>query len=140
MKHIPLRCIPAALLAAALLAGCGAQQPATPVSAAAPASVSAAASTPEDRPAQKKPGADGRRTEQTVAEPPALPEDWEQQVLAEWMAVTAVTQGESYAPADRNESCTLRLEKAEITGTSPSSGKHTSVRRSSPLPRPAPES
>ena len=85
--------------------------------AAATASVSAAASTPEDRPAQKKPGADGRRTEQTVAEPPALPEDWEQQVLAEWMAVTAVTQGESYAPADRNESFTLRLEKAEITGT-----------------------
>ncbi len=27
-----------------------------------------------------------------------LPQDWEQQVLAEWMAVTAVTQGESYAP------------------------------------------
>ena len=46
-----------------------------------------------------------------------LPQDWEQQVLAEWMAVTAVTQGESYAPADRNESYTLRLEKAEITGT-----------------------
>ena len=116
MKHIPLRCIPAALLAAALLAGCGAKT-APPASDAAPASVSAAASTPEDRPAQKKPGADGRRTEQTVAEPPALPEDWEQQVLAEWMAVTAVTQGESYAPADRNESFTLRLEKAEITGT-----------------------
>ena len=116
MKHIPLRCISAALLAAALLAGCGAET-ATPASDAAPASVSAAASTPEDRPAQKKPGADGRRTEQTVAEPPALPEDWEQQVLAEWMAVTAVTQGESYAPADRNESFTLRLEKSEITGT-----------------------
>ena len=116
MKHIPLRCISAALLAAALLAGCGAET-ATPASDAAPASVSVAASTPEDRPAQKKPGADGRRTEQTVAEPPALPEDWEQQVLAEWMAVTAVTQGESYAPADRNESFTLRLEKAEITGT-----------------------
>ena len=116
MKHIPLRCISAALLAAALLAGCGAET-ATPASDAAPASVSAAASTPEDRPAQKKPGADGRRTEQAAAEPPALPEDWEQQVLAEWMAVTAVTQGESYAPADRNESCTLRLEKAEITGT-----------------------
>ena len=46
-----------------------------------------------------------------------LPQDWEQQVLAEWMAVTAVTQGESYAPADRNESFTLQLEKAEITGT-----------------------
>lgn len=46
-----------------------------------------------------------------------LPQDWEQQVLAEWMAVTAVTQGESYVPADRNESFTLRLEKAEITGT-----------------------
>ena len=46
-----------------------------------------------------------------------LPPDWEQQVLTEWMAVTAVTQGESYAPADRNESFTLRLEKAEITGT-----------------------
>ena len=27
-----------------------------------------------------------------------LPQDWEWQVLAEWMAVTAVTQGESYAP------------------------------------------
>ena len=27
-----------------------------------------------------------------------LPQDWEQQVLAEWMAVAAVTQGESYAP------------------------------------------
>ena len=46
-----------------------------------------------------------------------LPQDWEQQVLAEGMAVTAVTQGESYAPPDRNESFTLRLEKAEITGT-----------------------
>ncbi len=46
-----------------------------------------------------------------------LPENWEQQVLTEWMAVTAVTQGESYAPADRNESFTLRLEKTEITGT-----------------------
>lgn len=116
MKHIPLRCISAALLAAALLAGCGAET-AVPASAAAPASVSAAASTPEDRPAQKKPGADGQCTEQTVAEPPALPENWEQQVLTEWMAVTAVTQGENYAPADRNESFTLRLEKAEITGT-----------------------
>lgn len=115
MKHIAL-CGALAVLLAALLAGCGAET-ATPASTAAPASVSAAASTPEDRPAQKKPGADGRCTEQTVAEPPALPEDWEQQVLAEWMAVTAVTQGESYAPADRNESVTLRLEKAEITGT-----------------------
>lgn len=116
MKHKAFRWIPAALLAAMLLAGCGAET-APPASTAAPASVSAAASTPEDRPAQKKPGADGRRTEQPAAEPPALPENWEQQVLTEWMAVTAVTQGESYAPADRNESCTLRLEKAEITGT-----------------------
>ena len=33
MKHIPLRCIPAALLAAALLAGCGAET-AAPASAA----------------------------------------------------------------------------------------------------------
>ena len=115
MKHIAL-CGALAVLLAALLAGCGAET-AVPASAAAPASVSAAASTPEDRPAQKKPGADGRRTEQPAAEPPALPENWEQQVLTEWMAVTAVTQGESYAPADRNESCTLRLEKAEITGT-----------------------
>ena len=115
MKHLAL-CGALAVLLAALLAGCGAKT-VPPASAAAPASVSAAASAPEDRPAQKKPGADGRRTEQPAAEPPALPEDWEQQVLAEWMAVTAVTQGESYAPADRNESCTLRLEKAEITGT-----------------------
>ncbi len=115
MKHNAFRWIPAVLLAA-LLAGCGAET-APPASNAAPASVSAAASTPEDRPAQKKPGADGRRTEQTVAEPPALPEDWEQQVLAEWMAVTAVTQGESYVPADRNESYILQLEKAEITGS-----------------------
>ena len=110
MKHKTFRRMLAALLAAALLAGCGAET-ATPASAAAPASVSAAASTPEDRPAQKKPGADGRRTEQAAAEPPALPEDWEQQVLAQWMAVTAVTQEGSFAPADRNESVTLRLEQ-----------------------------
>ena len=115
MKHIAL-CGALAVLLAALLAGCGAET-ATPANTAAPASVSTAASAPEDRPAQKKPGADGQRTEQPAAEPPALPENWEQQVLTEWMAVTAVTQGESYAPADRNESCTLRLEKAEITGT-----------------------
>ena len=116
MRRISRRAVLAALAAAMLLAGCGAET-APPASTAAPASVSAAASTPEDRPAHKKPGADGRRTEQPAAEPPALPENWEQQVLAEWMAVTAVTQGESYAPADRNESFTLRLEKAEITGT-----------------------
>ena len=115
MKHMAL-CGALAVLLAALLAGCGAET-APPASAAAPASVSAAASAPEDRPAQKKPVADGQRTEQPAAEPPALPEDWEWQVLAEWMAVTAVTQGESCAPADRNESFTLRLEKAEITGT-----------------------
>lgn len=115
MKHIAL-CGALAVLLAALLAGCGAQ-PAPPASAAAPASVSAAASAPEDRPAQKKPGADGQRTEQPAAEPPALPEDWEQQVLAEWMAVSVVSAGQTYAPADRNESYTLRLEKAEITGT-----------------------
>ena len=115
MKHKAFRWIPAVLLAA-LLAGCGAET-APPVSAAAPASVSAAASAPEDRPAQKKPVADGQRTEQPAAEPPALPEDWEQQVLAEWMAVNAVTQEGSFAPADRNESFTLRLEKAEITDT-----------------------
>ena len=115
MKHMAL-CGALAVLLAALLAGCGAET-APPASTAAPASVSAAASAPEDRPAQKKPVADGQRTEQPAAEPPVLPEDWEWQVLAEWMAVTAVTQGESYAPADRNESFTLRLEKAEITGT-----------------------
>mgnify|MGYP004644790675 CR=1 FL=1 len=114
MKHMAL-CGALAVLLAALLAGCGAQT-APPASAAAPASVSAAASTPEDRPAQKKPVADERRTEQPAAEPPALPENWEQQVLTEWMAITAVAQGERFAPADRNESCTLRLEKAEITG------------------------
>lgn len=116
MKHKAFRWIPAALLAAALLAGCGAET-APSASAAAPASVSAAASTPEDRPTQKKPGADGRRTEQAAAEPPALSEDWEQQVLAEWMAVTVVSEEGRFAPADRNESYTLQLKKAEITGT-----------------------
>lgn len=115
MKHMAL-CGALAVLLAALLAGCGAET-APPANAAAPASVSTAASAPEDRPAQKKPGADGRRTEQPAAEPPALPEDWEWQVLAEWMAVNAVTQEGSFAPADRNESFTLRLEKAETTGT-----------------------
>ena len=114
MKHMAL-CGALAVLLAALLAGCGAK-PAPPASTAVPASVSAAASAPEDRPAQKKPGADGRRTEQPAAEPPALPENWEQQVLAEWMAVTVVSEGQTYAPADYNESFTLRLEKAEITG------------------------
>ncbi len=115
MKHMAL-CGALAVLLAALLAGCGAET-APPASAAAPVSVSAAASAPEDRPAQKKPVADGQRTEQPAAEPPALPEDWEQQVLAEWMAVSVVSAGQTYAPADRNESYTLRLEKAEITGT-----------------------
>ena len=51
MKHKAFRWIPAALLAAALLAGCGAET-APPASTAAPASVSAAASTPEDSPGQ----------------------------------------------------------------------------------------
>ena len=37
MKHIPLRCIPAALLAAALLAGCGAETAPTASAAAKPA-------------------------------------------------------------------------------------------------------
>jgi hypothetical protein len=46
-----------------------------------------------------------------------LPPDWEQQVLAEWMAVTMVTEEGSFAPADRNESYILQLEKAEITGS-----------------------
>ena len=115
MKHMAL-CGALAVVLAALLAGCGAKT-ATPASAAAPASVSAAASAPEDRPAQKKPVADGRRTEQPAAEPPALPENWEQQVLAEWMAVTMVTEEGSFAPADRNESYTLQLKKAEITGS-----------------------
>ena len=116
MRRISRRAVLAALAAAMLLAGCGAE-PAPPASTAVPASVSAAASAPEDRPAQKKLGADGRRTEQPAAEPPALPEDWEWQVLAEWMAVTVVSEGQPYAPADRNESFTLRLEKAEITGS-----------------------
>ena len=115
MKHMVL-CGALAVLLAALLASCGAET-VPPASTAAPASVSAAASAPEDRPAQKKPGADGQRTEQPAAEPPALPEDWEQQVLAEWMAVSVVSAGQTYAPADRNESYTLRLEKADITGT-----------------------
>ena len=53
MKHIPLRCIPAALLAAALLAGCGAKT-APPASAAAkpagskqPAALTAAPAEPD---------------------------------------------------------------------------------------------
>ena len=115
MKYMAL-CGALAVLLAALLAGCGAET-APPASTAAPASVSAAASAPEDRPAQKKPVADGQRTEQPAAEPPALPEDWEQQVLAEWMAVSVVSAGQTYAPADRNESYTLQLKKAEITGS-----------------------
>ena len=45
-----------------------------------------------------------------------LPQDWEQQVLAEWMAVTVVSEEGRFAPADRNESYTLQLKKAEITG------------------------
>ena len=44
MKHIPLRCIPAALLAAALLAGCGARAAAS----ARPASSRELKSTPPD--------------------------------------------------------------------------------------------
>ena len=123
MKHNAFRWIPAVLLAA-LLAGCGAET-APPASAAAkpaggkqPAALTATPAEPDSMMEPETENAETPRiTEQIAAEPPALPEDWEQQVLTEWMAVTAVTQGESYAPADRNESCTLRLEKAEITGT-----------------------
>ena len=117
MKHNAFRWIPAVLLAA-LLAGCGAETAASASAAAKPTASSAAPAgiaEPKDSPAAEN-AEDPRITEQAAAEPPALPEDWEQQVLAEWMAVTAVTQGESYVPADRNESFTLRLEKAEITG------------------------
>ena len=42
-----------------------------------------------------------------------LPPDWEWQVLAEWMAVTAVTQGESCAPA---ETRTGELNAGAVTG------------------------
>lgn len=59
MKHIPLRCIPAALLAAALLAGCGAQ-PAPPASAAV-------------KPAESKQSAT-LAAPVTTAEPEAVPE------------------------------------------------------------------
>lgn len=59
MKHIPLRCIPAALLAAALLAGCGAQS-ASPASAAA-------------KPAESKQPAT-LAAPVTTAEPEAVPE------------------------------------------------------------------
>lgn len=63
MKHLAL-CGALAVLLAALLAGCGAET-ATPASDAAPASVSTAASAPEDRPAQKK--ARGRRAAHRTA-------------------------------------------------------------------------
>jgi hypothetical protein len=59
MKHIPLRCIPAALLAAALLAGCGAQS-------APPASVAV-------KPAESKQSAT-LTAPVTTAEPEAVPE------------------------------------------------------------------
>lgn len=59
MKHIPLRCIPAALLAAALLAGCGAKS-------APPASVAV-------KPAESKQSAT-LTAPVTTAEPEAVPE------------------------------------------------------------------
>lgn len=59
MKHIPLRCIPAALLAAALLAGCGVQS-------APPASVAV-------KPAESKQSAT-LTAPVTTAEPEAVPE------------------------------------------------------------------
>ena len=59
MKHIPLRCIPAALLAAALLAGCGAET-------AAPASAAV-------KPAESKQSAT-LAAPVTTAEPEAVPE------------------------------------------------------------------
>ena len=117
MKHLALCGALAALLAAALLAGCGAQpaasgstEPTKPQSSPLPQAMTC-------RPVQEA-GADTEpENAPTELETVSLPPDWEQQVLAEWMAVTMVTQEGSYAPADRNESYTLRLEKAEITGT-----------------------
>lgn len=113
MKHKAFRRMLAALLAAALLAGCGAETATQADTAAKPAASKAAPAgmaEPKDDPAAEN-AEDPRITEQAAAEPPALPENWQQQVLAQWMAVTAVTQEGSFAPADRNESVTLRLEQ-----------------------------
>lgn len=116
MRRISRRAVLAALAAAMLLAGCGAasSRMTRGESSIAGPPVKTESELPVSAPETEE---QADLSSRTPPEPVTLPQDWEQQVLAEWMAVTAVTQGESYAPADRNESFTLRLEKAEITGT-----------------------
>ena len=117
MKHKAVSSLLAALLAVALLADCGAQpaasgstEPTKPQSSPLPQAMTC-------RPVQEA-GADTEpENAPTEPETVSLPQDWEQQVLAEWMAVSVVSAGQTYAPADRNESYILQLEKAEITGS-----------------------
>lgn len=117
MKHLALCGALAALLAAALLAGCGAQPAASGSTEPTKPQSSPLPQTMACRPVQEA-GADTEpENAPTELETVSLPQDWEWQVLAEWMAVSVVSAGQTYAPADRNESYTLRLEKAEITGT-----------------------
>ena len=117
MKHIALCGALAALLAAALLAGCGAQPAASGSTEPTKPQSSPLPQTMTCRPVQEA-GADTEpENAPTELETVSLPQDWEQQVLAEWMAVTVVSEGQSYTPADRNESYILQLEKAEITGS-----------------------
>ena len=116
MRRISRRAVLAALAAAMLLAGCGAasSRMTRGESSIAGPPVKTESELPVSAPETEE---QADLSSRTPPEPVTLPQDWEQQVLAEWMAVTAVTQGESCVPADRNESFTLRLEKAEITGT-----------------------
>lgn len=115
MKHLAL-CGALAALLAALLAGCGAQPAASGSTEPTKPQSSPLPQTMTCRPVQEAGANTEPENAPTEPETVSLPQDWEQQVLTEWMAVTAVAQGERFAPADRNESYTLRLEQAEITG------------------------
>ena len=81
---------------------------------------------------------DDRPTIPLDAQP--LPQDWEQQVLAEWMAVTVVSEGQTYAPLTATKAipCGWKKRRSPVRRPPLSHRKNTSARRSGPPPRPAP--
>lgn len=122
MKHKRLSAL--VLAAAFVLAGCSGikgssgsaaaeQSPGSARNAPAEAAQPESSRTDAAREKSVLPGSAPAETASVCWE---LPPDWEQQMLAEWMAVSVVSDGKAYSPADRNESYTLRLEKANTPG------------------------
>ena len=115
MRRISRRAVLAVLAAAMLLAGCGAasSRMTRGESSIAGPPVKTESTLPASVPEAEE-QADLSST--TPPEPVTLPQDWEMQVLARWMAVTTLSEGVETVPAHRNLSYTLQLEQTGSTG------------------------